>query len=62
MQVIHSVCCGLDVHKRTVVACLLNASQGQSTKQLRTIGTTTHDLRQLADWLEEHGSVVNNPA
>ena len=55
MQVVHSVCCGLDVHKRTVVACLLIAAQGQPTKQLRTFGTTTRDLRQLADWLEEHG-------
>lgn len=55
MQVVHSVCCGLDVHKRTVVACLLIAAQGQPTKQLRTFGTTTRDLRELADWLEEHG-------
>jgi len=55
MQVVHQVCCGLDVHKRTVVACLLIAAQGENTKQWRTFGTTTGDLRQLADWLEEHG-------
>lgn len=55
MQVVHSVCCGLDVHKRTVVACLLCVAQGKSTKQLRTFGTTTGELRQLAAWLGEHG-------
>ncbi len=55
MQVVHSVCCGLDVHKRTVVACLLSVAQGKSTKQLRTFGTTTGELRQLAAWLSEHG-------
>ena len=55
MQVVHQVCCGLDVHKRTVVACLLIAAQGKTTKQWQTFGTTTRDLRQLADWLEGHG-------
>lgn len=55
MRVVHQVCCGLDVHKRTVVACLLIAAQGKPTKQLQTFGTTTGELRQLADWLEGHG-------
>lgn len=55
MQVVYSICCGLDVHKRTVVACLLIWSQGKTTKELRTFGTTTHELQQLADWLLEHG-------
>ena len=54
MQVVHSICCGLDVHKRTVVACLLTWAQGKTTKQLRTFGTTTAELRALADWLLEH--------
>jgi transposase len=54
MQVVHSICCGLDVHKRTVVACLLSWAQGKTTKQLRTFGTTTAELRALADWLLEH--------
>lgn len=54
MQVVHSICCGLDVHKRTVVACLLTWAQGKTTKQLRTFGTTTAELRALADWLLDH--------
>jgi transposase len=47
MQVMYERCAGLDVHKKTVVACLLT-SAGQET---RTFGTMTADLLSLADWL-----------
>lgn len=49
MQVVHHRCCGLDVHKKTVVACVLTARG----KQTRTFGTTTRELLELADWLAE---------
>jgi transposase len=55
MKVVHSICCGLDVHKRTVVACLLIVAQGKPSKLVKTYGTTTQELRQLADWLEANG-------
>jgi transposase len=51
MQVIHERCCGLDVHKKTVVACAVTPG-GQ---RIRTFGTTTRELRALADWLEAQG-------
>lgn len=51
MEVIYSHCCGLDVHAKTVVACL-NA-QGQ--KQIRTFTTMTKGLLQLSDWLSAAG-------
>ena len=55
MEVVHERCCGLDIHKRTVVACLRTAV-GQSTKkETRTFGTTTGELLALADWLEAAG-------
>ncbi len=47
MRVVHERCCGLDVHKRTVVACVLTAD-GQQT---RTFGTMTRDLIGLSEWL-----------
>jgi transposase len=47
MQVIHERCAGLDVHKKTVVACMLTPA-GQET---RTFGTMTIDLLALSDWL-----------
>jgi transposase len=56
MDVVHARCCGLDVHKRTVVACLLTPGPGgQPRKEVRTFGTMTEDLRALADWLAAAG-------
>jgi transposase len=56
MRIINSICCGLDVHKRSVTACLLQwGARGQAQKQIRTFPTTTAELRQLADWLVSHG-------
>ncbi len=52
MDVIYPRCCGLDVHKRTVVACLLTPdATGERHKEIRTFGTMTDDLLALADWL-----------
>ncbi len=49
-------CCGLDVHKDTVVACLLlQQPDGTVQKLRRTFGTFTKELRQLGAWLGEHG-------
>lgn len=51
MRVLYDRCAGLDIHKKTVVACLLTP-QG---KEVRTFGTTTRDLLQLSDWLAQQG-------
>jgi len=56
MDVIYERCCGLDVHKSSVVACLLIAHpQGETVRTIRTFGTMTGDLLALADWLAEAG-------
>jgi transposase len=54
MDRLYDCCCGLDVHKQTVVACLIHptAEVGQ-TKTIRTFGTMTEDLDALAEWLAE---------
>ena len=47
MDVLHTHCCGLDIHKRTVVACRLTPGPaGRPTKAIRTFGTMTDDLLQ----------------
>ena len=49
-------CCGLDVHKDTVCACLIvPGPDGKRTQASRTFGTMTADLLQLRDWLAEAG-------
>jgi hypothetical protein len=56
MDVLYERCCGLDIHKQTVVACLgAPGPHGQPRKEVRRFGTMTDDLRALADWLAEAG-------
>jgi transposase len=56
MDVAYSHCCGLDVHKRTVVACLITPGpDGQPRKSIQTFGTVTAELLALADWLAAAG-------
>jgi transposase len=52
MDVVYRCCCGLDVHKKMVVACLLSLDeQGQRHKEIRTFTTMTQELLTLVDWL-----------
>jgi len=53
MELLHPVCCGLDVHQQTVVACLRRAEAGAVTQEVRSFGTTMADLRKLAGWLQQ---------
>jgi len=56
MQVVHACCCGLDVHKKSVVACVLvTHDDGTVRRQVRSFGTMTADLLGLADWLSSTG-------
>ncbi len=56
MDAIYERCCGLDIHKRTVVACVIvPGSARQARKEIRTFGTMTDDLLALADWLAAEG-------
>lgn len=56
MDVVYTHCCGLDVHKKTVAACLITSTAGaEPVKEIRTFGTMTADLLALADWLQEAG-------
>jgi transposase len=55
MEVIHPCCAGLDVHKKTVVACVRVAAGGAVHYEVRSFGTTTRALLTLADWLREAG-------
>ena len=52
MEVVYERCCGLDIHKQTVVACVVVPGTGkQPHKEIRTFNTMTADLLKLADWL-----------
>ena len=56
METVYGRCCGLDVHKDTVVACVLIRDGGGGTqKEIRTFRTMTADLLVLHDWLMAYG-------
>lgn len=56
MEVLYHSCAGLDVHKKTVAACVLRAGpDGVTQKQTRTFGTMLAELEQLRDWLVQEG-------
>jgi transposase len=56
MQRVYERCCGLDVHSKSVVACLRTPGERrQPQKEVRTFGTTTPELLRLADWLLQAG-------
>jgi transposase len=57
MEDILDCCCGLDVHKESIVACLLQGPLGNGLKpqsEVREFGTQLKDLLALRKWLEEH--------
>jgi transposase len=52
MQIVYTHCAGLDVHKKTVVACArIVQDDGTRTSHFRTFPTTTAGLLLLVDWL-----------
>ena len=50
MEILYAICCGLDVHKDSITACLRRRGGGHGTPELRPFGTTTGALLALLDW------------
>ena len=48
MDKIYDNCCGIDVHKKLIVACLRKGNR----QEVREFGATTRELLELADWLK----------
>jgi transposase len=52
MDAVHDCCAGLDIHKRTVVACVRRLGPaGEVHQDVRSFGTMTDELQALSDWL-----------
>ncbi len=51
MEVLYACCCGIDVHAKMLVACLIK----EGKKEARTFSTMTDDLLRLLDWLTVEG-------
>ena len=56
MEPIYAICCGLDVHKRSIQACLRRLGpDGRINQETRSFGTMTRDILEMADWLAAAG-------
>jgi transposase len=56
MQIVHARCCGLDIHKKLIVACLITPGRrGSRHKEVRRFGAMTADLIALGQWLRAAG-------
>jgi hypothetical protein len=56
MDVLYPRCCGLDIHKKLIVACRVLPSRGRTVqKEIRSFGTTTAAIEELSAWLREGG-------
>jgi transposase len=54
MRVHHTVCCGIDVHKKSVTACLMwGPADREPQFEIRRFGTMTSELKGLAEWLKQ---------
>ena len=51
MERVYDKCCGIDVHKKLIVACFRNGSK----QEIRDFGATTRELLEMCDWLKEGG-------
>ena len=51
MEKVYDKCCGIDVHKKLIVACLLCGRKSE----IREFGATTDELLKLSDWLVSTG-------
>src|SRR4051794_14001252 len=55
MEMLYPRCCGLDVHKDLVVACVRITQGEEITRQMGRFGTSTRELLRLAEWLGSQG-------
>ena len=51
MEKVYDKCCGIDVHKKLIVACFKCGKK----QEVREFGATTRELLKLADWLSSDG-------
>ncbi len=54
VSIVHPVCCGLDVHKRKISACIIYLHDGEVIFDVKEFGTFTRELLDLKEWLLQH--------
>ncbi len=55
MEVLYASCCGIDVHKESLVACLRQQVGRRKHSEVQSFGTTTAEILRLHSWLSTAG-------
>ncbi len=59
IRIVHPICCGLDVHKESISACIIfHDVNGEEEYEVKVFGTFTDDLSRLREWLLKHDCPV----
>lgn len=59
IQIVHPICCGLDVHKDKISACLITLNNaGGEHHEIREFSTFTHDLQKMKEWLLDNNCPI----
>ena len=59
LRIVHPICCGLDIHKESVSACIIFPDdKGREQSEIEEFGTFTDDLMRLRQWLLAHDCPV----
>ena len=54
IEIVHPICCGLDIHKKKISACIIYSEKGKADHcEIMEFGTFTDDLQRLRSWLLE---------
>jgi len=51
VSVLHPICCGLDVHKDKILACIIKEKESDTYIEVAEFGCFTEDILKLRDWL-----------
>jgi transposase len=55
IRIVHPICCGLDVHKERISACVIYPDKnGADQYDIKVFGTFTDDLMRMRSWLLDH--------
>lgn len=55
LKIVYPICCGMDVHRDFVIACIATTNvQGVTEYQSRRFSTYTEELRELKAWLDDN--------
>ena len=55
IQIVHPICCGLDVHKDKISACLITVDGNEKEQhEIREFSSFTQDLQKMKTWLIEN--------